>query len=68
MEVRHRAVEEVAVTSNATVYWKLRRQIVLSCSYCRPNGVDNGGRSQRRFNDRYKDRRKGGCARRRNQE
>jgi hypothetical protein len=51
----HRLGEELAVTENPTVYWKIRRGKVLSCSYCKPHRVENYGRRAR--SDAYKNKR-----------
>ncbi len=61
MTTHHRLNEELLATSHPTVYWKIRRKLVLSCAYCSPHRNENQGRRPKR--DRYKDRRKGGRAR-----
>jgi hypothetical protein len=55
-DLRHRR-QEMRVTTNPTVYWKARRNLVLSCGYCRPHHMENHGR--RTMTNRYKDIRKG---------
>jgi hypothetical protein len=53
----HRRQQEMRATSNPTVYWKVRRGIVLHCGICRPHHLENWGRKPR--TNRYKDIRRG---------
>lgn len=49
--------QEMCSTANPTVYWKIRRGIVLAFSCCPPHRAENWGRKSR--TNRYKDQRKG---------
>ena len=64
MALCHRLGEELLVTSNSTVYWKIRRIFVLSCAYCRPHRRENRDRwCKHGRNQRYKDVHKGSKSR-----
>ncbi len=54
-----RLSEELPITSNPAVYWKIRRRVVLECAYCAPHrGMDNEW-SRHARSDRYKSIRRG---------
>jgi len=56
--IPHRLIEELFETSNSTVYWKMRRRIVLDCSHCRPNRGHDNPWSRHSRSDRYKNHRR----------